>query len=274
MADNNINSGSRGEPEKKVASKVNAPAKKTLTVLDTPPNTNNDLNNNIIVEYLDFEAGIETWFPGLLSMLVGQLLILPKGKTVITMPHTGLEHPLWRKMAMFACLVSGIHLETEDSKSCQHAHRFMTILYLKRARSTARAWRRDQGESHPHQISLKTTPKNGKVKRLLSVGGSVNPASTVIPRAARLLLTSLTPRIKKDRQDRQTRILREWPYEDDGSVQRWRYSVRSKSGEAVLGFGLTSCDVKRGPKEGAARKEREGSIFNCQHSLGGVTLSF
>lgn len=56
----------------------------------------------------------QTWFPGLLNILVDQPRILPKTKTAITMPHTGQEHPLWRKLVMIACLVSGIPSEIED----------------------------------------------------------------------------------------------------------------------------------------------------------------
>jgi len=55
----------------------------------------------------------QTWYPGLLNILVDQPRILPKDRNTIMMPHTGQEHPLWKKMVMVACLVSGTPSETE-----------------------------------------------------------------------------------------------------------------------------------------------------------------
>lgn len=55
----------------------------------------------------------QVWWPALLKILVDVPRILPKSKNLLTLPHVDQEHPLWRKMTMIACRVSGDSSETK-----------------------------------------------------------------------------------------------------------------------------------------------------------------
>lgn len=47
------------------------------------------------------------WFPQLLRLLVQEPVILPKGKRLLTLPHSNAAHPLQRKLRLLACVLSG-----------------------------------------------------------------------------------------------------------------------------------------------------------------------
>ena len=56
----------------------------------------------------------QPWFPGLLSILIDYPRFLRRDRNLITMPHTNEVHPLWQKLVMIGCLVSGDHSAIKD----------------------------------------------------------------------------------------------------------------------------------------------------------------
>jgi len=49
----------------------------------------------------------QTWFSILISVLIFLPVRLPRHKDLLTLPHTGEMHPLYKKMCLIACVVSG-----------------------------------------------------------------------------------------------------------------------------------------------------------------------
>lgn len=54
------------------------------------------------------------WFPALMNILVDRPRVIRRSRTLLTLPHTDEEHPLWRKLTLIVCRVSGIPSEAED----------------------------------------------------------------------------------------------------------------------------------------------------------------
>lgn len=55
----------------------------------------------------------QSWFPALLRILTDHPRVIPKSKSLLSMPHLDQVHPMWRKLKLIACRVSGIPSETE-----------------------------------------------------------------------------------------------------------------------------------------------------------------
>ena len=50
----------------------------------------------------------QIWFPKIMHMLIRQPVLLPRNKFVLRLPHNRtLIHPLWQKLKLMACLLSG-----------------------------------------------------------------------------------------------------------------------------------------------------------------------
>ena len=49
----------------------------------------------------------QTYYPRLLSMVIQPPRPLPMKENLLTLPHSQMSHPLWKKMQLIACLVSG-----------------------------------------------------------------------------------------------------------------------------------------------------------------------
>ena len=47
------------------------------------------------------------WYPQMLQLLVDKPVLLPKGKRVLQLPHSGEPHPLHRKLQLMGCYLSG-----------------------------------------------------------------------------------------------------------------------------------------------------------------------
>ena len=60
----------------------------------------------------------QVWFPRLLRLLVDIPLILPKSKTMLTLPsNQQTVHPLHKKLTLLACKLSGIPLQPEEFRA-------------------------------------------------------------------------------------------------------------------------------------------------------------
>lgn len=60
----------------------------------------------------------QVWFPRLLRLLVDTPLILPKSKTMLTLPSGAQKvHPLHRKLTLLACKLSGVPLQPEEFRA-------------------------------------------------------------------------------------------------------------------------------------------------------------
>jgi len=49
----------------------------------------------------------QTYYPRLLSMVIQPPRRLPMKENLLTLPHSRMSHPLWKKMQLIKCLVSG-----------------------------------------------------------------------------------------------------------------------------------------------------------------------
>ena len=49
----------------------------------------------------------QSWFPRLMELLTDNPIVLPKTKNLLSLHHSQLPHPLYRKLVMIACRVSG-----------------------------------------------------------------------------------------------------------------------------------------------------------------------
>ena len=47
------------------------------------------------------------WYPQMLQLLVDKPVLLPKGKRVLQLPHSGEPHPLHQKLQLMGCYLSG-----------------------------------------------------------------------------------------------------------------------------------------------------------------------
>ncbi|XP_062604904.1 uncharacterized protein LOC134266699 [Saccostrea cucullata] len=56
----------------------------------------------------------QTWFTGLMKSIVKNPILLPRKKDLLLNPHKKEAHPLWEKMTLIACQVSGELTETLD----------------------------------------------------------------------------------------------------------------------------------------------------------------
>ena len=56
----------------------------------------------------------QTWFSMLISALISLPVRLPRHRDLLTVPHTGANHPLSRKMNLIACVVSGLPCVKKD----------------------------------------------------------------------------------------------------------------------------------------------------------------
>ena len=60
----------------------------------------------------------QVWFPKICQMLISQPVFLPKGVSLLQLPHNRSKtHPLWPKLQLMACPLSG---RDSDSKTFQH----------------------------------------------------------------------------------------------------------------------------------------------------------
>jgi len=55
----------------------------------------------------------QTWFPKLLSMLTADPIILPRNKYLLTQPGSKQHHPLYNRMFLLCCRVSGVSLKAD-----------------------------------------------------------------------------------------------------------------------------------------------------------------
>ena len=55
-----------------------------------------------------------TWFPVLLRMLVAPPILLNRGKSTLVLPHSGESHPLYQKLTLTACVLSGKHYKCQN----------------------------------------------------------------------------------------------------------------------------------------------------------------
>lgn len=56
----------------------------------------------------------QTWFTGLMKSIVRNPLLIPRRKDLLLNPHKKEAHPLWEKMTLIACQVSGEPTEISD----------------------------------------------------------------------------------------------------------------------------------------------------------------
>ena len=65
----------------------------------------------------------QTYYPRLMSMLIQMPRLLPRKENLLRLPHSQKSHPLWKKMQLMACLVSGIvskqkEFQKKQEESC------------------------------------------------------------------------------------------------------------------------------------------------------------
>jgi hypothetical protein len=66
------------------------------------------------------------WFPVMLHMLIQEPVLLPRGKKTLRQVHSDESHPLYRKLQLIACVLSGNPLKTKAfrqnlyASSCRH----------------------------------------------------------------------------------------------------------------------------------------------------------
>ena len=65
----------------------------------------------------------QTYYPRLMSMLIQMPRLLPRKENLLRLPHSQKSHPLWKKMQLMACLVSGIvskqkEFQRKQEESC------------------------------------------------------------------------------------------------------------------------------------------------------------
>ena len=71
----------------------------------------------------------QAWFSVLMNLLVDNPLVLPQADNLLTLPHTGVQHPLRRKMRLLACKLSGqvlcrqMFLAKQQTLSCNHGRK-------------------------------------------------------------------------------------------------------------------------------------------------------
>ena len=59
----------------------------------------------------------QVWWPRLLRLLVATPLLLPQHKDLLSLPHSGAQHPLRNQMSLMACLLSGNTMKQEEYRS-------------------------------------------------------------------------------------------------------------------------------------------------------------
>ena len=61
----------------------------------------------------------QTYYPRLMSMLIQLPRLLPRKENLLRLPHSEKSHPLWQKMQLMACLVSGIASRQKEFRKKQ-----------------------------------------------------------------------------------------------------------------------------------------------------------
>ena len=71
----------------------------------------------------------QAWFSVLMNLLVDNPLVLPQADNLLTLPHTGAQHPLKRKIRLIACKLSGqvscrrMFLAKQQTLLCNHGQK-------------------------------------------------------------------------------------------------------------------------------------------------------
>ena len=59
----------------------------------------------------------QVWWPQLIRLLVATPLLLPQHKDLLSLPHSGAQHPLRNQMRLMACLLSDNTMKQEEYRS-------------------------------------------------------------------------------------------------------------------------------------------------------------